>query len=196
MTDREPPADFADVNEMVGSEWEAETTPYERIRHVIAHSYRPIKADTVADEARTAPKTARKHLNTLTEEGFVTTTTGDNGATLYRRSPESLVMEQAADILQEVSTDELNERIQTMRKELSEFQKEFDADSPEALTVDQTNHMLSESGSAEAQPDPETIREWKTLRRNLAFANAALSIGTAEQFVDGERQTTDEGVGA
>jgi hypothetical protein len=83
-----------------------------------------------------------------------------------------------------------------MRKELSEFQKEFDADSPEALTVDQTNHMLSESGSAEAQPDPETIREWKTLRRNLAFANAALSIGTAEQFVDGERQTTDEGVGA
>ena len=196
MTDREPPANFADVNEAVGADWEAETTPYERIRHVIAHSYRPIKADTVADEARTAPKTARKHLNTLTEEGFVTTTTGDNGATLYRRSPESLVMEQAADILQEVSTDELNERIQTMRKELSEFQKEFDADSPEALTVDQTNHILSESGSAEAQPDPETIREWKTLRRNLAFANAALSIGTAEQFVDGERQTTDEGVGA
>jgi len=196
MTDREPPANFADVNEAVGADWEAETTPYERIRHVIAHSYRPIKADTVADEARTAAKTARKHLNTLAEEGFVTTTTGDNGATLYRRSPESLVMEQAADILQEVSTDELNDRIQTMRKELSEFQKEFDADSPEALTVDQTNHILSESGSAEAQPDPETIREWKTLRRNLAFANAALSIGTAEQFVDGERQTTDEGVGA
>jgi len=196
MTDREPPANFADVNEAVGADWEAETTPYERIRHVIAHSYRPIKADTVADEARTAAKTARKHLNTLAEEGFVTTTTGDNGATLYRRSPESLVMEQAADILQEVSTDELNDRIQTMRKELSEFQKEFDADSPEALTVDQTNHILSESGSAEAQPDPETIREWKTLRRNLAFANAALSIGTAEQFVDGERQTIDEGVGA
>ena len=199
MTDREPPADFADVNEAVGADWEAETTPYERIRHVIAHSYRPLKADSVADEARTAPKTARKHLNTLTEEGFVTTTTGDNGATLYRRSPESLVMEQAADILQEVSIDELNDRIQTMRKELSEFQKEFDADSPEALVVEQTNHILSESilsesDGAEAQPDPETIREWKTLRRNLAFSNAALSIGTAEQFVDGERQTTGEGV--
>ena len=43
---------------------------------------------------------------------------------------------------------------------------------------------------------PETIREWKTLRRNLAFANAALSIGNAEQFVDSDRRSTDDTVPA
>jgi len=32
--------------------------------------------------------------------------------------------------------------------------------------------------------DPETIQEWQTLRRNLAFANAALSVANAKRFVD------------
>jgi len=70
MNDRIPPDEFADVNEAVGEEWEAEMTPYERIRHVVAHTYSPVSADTVADDARTAPKTARKHLNTLADEGL------------------------------------------------------------------------------------------------------------------------------
>jgi hypothetical protein len=51
------------------------------------------------------------------------------------------------------------------------------------LVVDQTNQTLSESGFPEDEIDLETIRERKTLRRDLAFANAALSIGNAEQFV-------------
>jgi len=194
MNDRRPPEEFTDVNEAVGDDWESETTPYERIRHVIAHTYSPVSADTVADNARTAPKTARKHLNTLADEGFVETTTGEHGGTLYRRSPESLVVEQAADILNHVSTDELVTRIQEMREQLTEYQTEFGVDSPEELAVDQTNQVLAEPGSQQRDIDPETIREWKTLRRNLAFATAALSIGNAEQFVDGDRRSTDDGV--
>jgi DNA-binding IscR family transcriptional regulator len=196
MDDRDPPEEFADVNEAVGDEWEAETTPYERIRHVIAHTYSPVSADAIADDARTAPKTARKHLNTLAEDGFVETETGEHGGTLYRRSPESLVVEQAADILEHVSTDELVARIQEMREQLSEYQSKFGVESPEELTVDQTNQALAASESTPDEPDPETIREWKTLRRNLAFANAALSIGNAEQFVDGDRRSTDDSVPA
>lgn len=196
MNDRSPPENFADVNEAVGEEWESETTPYERIRHVIAHTYSAVSAESVADDARTAPKTARKHLNTLAEEGFVETTTGEHGGTLYRRSSESLVVEQAADILAHVSTDELITRIQDMREQLAENQSEFGVDSPEELTIDQTNQTLADSGSQQHEIDPATIREWKTLRRNLAFANAALSIGNAEQFVDGDRRSTDDSVPA
>jgi len=196
MDDRDPPREFADVNEAVGDDWEAETTPYERIRHVIAHAYGPVSADAVAEDARTAPKTARKHLNTLAKEGFVETETGEHGGTLYRRSPESLVVEQAADILEHVSTDELVTRIQEMREQLSEYQSKFGVESPEELAVDQTNQALAASESTPDEPAPETIREWKTLRRNLAFANAALSIGNAEQFVDGDRRSTDDSVPA
>lgn len=196
MNDRKPPEEFADITEAVGDDWETETTPYERIRHVIAHTYSAVSAESIADDARTAPKTARKHLNTLAGEGYVETSTGNHGGTLYRRSPESLVVEQAADILEHVSTDELLTRIQDMREELAEYQSEFGVDSPEALTVDQTNHALAEHNTHQETIDPEAIREWKTLRRNLAFANAALSIGNAEQFVDGDRGSTDDSVPA
>jgi len=192
MDEQGPPEEFGDINEVVEAEWKAETTPYERIRHVISHTYSPVSADTVADNARTAPKTARKHLNTLAGEGFVETTAGEHGGTLYHRSPASLVVEQATDILDHVSTDELVTRIEEMRAQLNEYQSEFGVDSPEELSVDQTNRTLADSGSPRSEIDPETIREWKTLRRNLAFANAALSIENAEQFVDGDRRSTDE----
>jgi hypothetical protein len=67
MSDRIPPDEFDDVNEAVGEEWEAETTPYERIRRVIAHTYAPVSADTVASDSRTSPKTARKHPDDTSE---------------------------------------------------------------------------------------------------------------------------------
>jgi len=197
MNDRNPPDEFTGVNEAVGEEWEAETTPYERIRHVVAHTYSPVSADAVADDARTAPKTARKHLNTLADEGFVETIPGEQGGTLYRRSPESLVVEQAADILEHVSTDELVTRIQEMREQLTEYRSEFGVDSPKNWRLTrQTRRSARPGPPGQDEIDPETIREWKTLRRNLAFANAALSIGNAEQFVDSDRRSTDDSVPA
>lgn len=196
MSDPTPPEEFEDVNEAVGEEWEIETTPYERVRHVIAHTYRPVSTDAVADDARTSPKTARKHLNALADEGFVATATGEHGGTTYRRSPESLVVEQAADILEHVSTDELVTRIAEMRDQLGDYQAEYGVESPEELAVERTNRTLSEGASEQRDVDAETIQEWQTLRRNLAFANAALSIANAERFVDGDRRSTDGSVHA
>ena len=194
MSDRTLPDEFEDINEAVSEEWVSETTPYERVRHVIAHTYESVSVDAVADDARTSPKTARKHLNALANEGFVVTATGKHGGTTYRRSPESLVVEQAADILEQVSTDELTTRIAEMRDQLSSYQSEYSVDSPEELAVEQTNQALSESASAQRDIDAETIQEWQTLRRNLAFANAALSIANAQRFVDGDRHLTDGSV--
>ncbi|WP_254840917.1 DUF7342 family protein [Natronomonas marina] len=183
MTDHTGPDEFDDINERVGAEWKAETTPYERVREVISRSYDPVTAATVADAARTSPKTARKHLDALDESGFATTGTGENGATTYRRSPESLVVEQAADIREHVSTDELVARVSEMRERISDFQTEYGVESPEELLVDRTNETLSEAATTHEDIDAETIREWQTTRRNLAFANAALSIANAERFV-------------
>lgn len=183
------PESFDDINEAVVSEWVDETTPYERVREVISHTYTPLAADTVAERAQTSPKTARKHLDILADEGFVVTTTGENGGTHYRRSPESLVLEQAVDILQQVSTGELADRIHEMRERLTEFQDEYGVASPEELAVEQTNQTLSDPATPQQDIDPETIREWKTTRRNLAVANAALSIANAEHFVDDSSST-------
>lgn len=184
-----PPYD--DVNDAVIEEWVDETTPYERVRQVIAHTYSAVTANRVADQAHTAAKTARKHLDALAAEGFVTTTPGEHGATTYRRSPESLVVEQAADILEHVSTDELVSRITDMREQLESFRVEYGVDSPEELAVEQTNQTLTDTDGAQTEIDPADLQEWQTTRRNLAFANAALSIANAERFVDGDRRPTD-----
>ena len=188
MTD---PEEFTDINQAVGDDWEAETTPYERIREVISRAYAPLSADTVAGEARTSPKTARKHLNALATEGFVATDTGESGGTYYRRSPESLVVEQAADILTHVSTAELRERVSEMRERTRELQEKYGVESPEELVVDRTNRTLSEDNLEHEEPDTDVIQEWETTRRNLAFANAALSIANAERFVDEESRSPD-----
>lgn len=192
MSDSDSPDEFVDVNEAVGAEWESETTPYERIRESISRAYTPVSATTVAETARTSPKTARKHLNTLVDEGFVSTESGENGGTTYRRSSESLVVEQAADILDNVSMDELVVRVSEMRERITDFQNEYGVESPEELLVDQTNQTLSEATTGE-DLDPETIREWQTTRRNLAFANAALSIANAERFVIDESRPSNGG---
>lgn len=184
MTDPADPGTFSDVNEAVGEEWEDQTTPYERVRDVVSHVYTPASAADVAEDARTSPKTARKHLTALADEGFVATETGENGATLFHRSPESLVVEQAADILERLTIDELTERVDAMRADVAAFQDEFGVESPEELAVDRTNQVLS--GADDADVDRETLREWQTTRRNLAFANAALSVANAERFVDGD----------
>ncbi|QCC52736.1 DUF7342 family protein [Halapricum salinum] len=194
MSDDLTPDEFADVNEAVGEEWESETTPYERVRQVIAHTYSPVSAATAADEARTTPKTARKHLSALADEGFVVTDTGEHGGTTYRRSPESLVVEQAADILEHVSIEDLRARITEMREQLQDYRTEYGVASPDELTIEQTNQTLSERDSARSRIDAETLRDWQTTRRNLAFANAALSIATAERFVDGDAGPTDDSI--
>ena len=194
MTDTGEPEAFDDVNQAVRDEWTGETTPYERIREIISRTYTPTDAETLADEACTSPKTARKHLNTLADDGFVATETGANGATLYRRSAESLVVEQAGDILSQVSTEDLRERIAEMREQLTDFQREYGVESPEELAIDRTNELLDESEEGDRESDDETIRDWKTTRRNLAFANAALSIANARRFVETGSRADNESV--
>lgn len=183
MSDTAGPDEFTDVNEAVVEEWVAETTPAERVREVVSNVYRPLSAGEIADDARTSTKTARKHLRALADEGFVTTERGENGGTAFRRSPESMVVEQAADILDRYSVDELAERVREMQEDVTAYQRQFGVESPEELTVDRTNRALSGEESS-VDPDPETVRDWQRTRRNLAFANAALSVANAERFVD------------
>lgn len=182
MTETPPPEPFADINAAVVEEWTAETTPYTRIREVISHEYTPRSATEIADRAHVSEKTARKHLTTLAEEGFVSTHPGDHGATLYTRSSESLVVEQATDILAELSVSELRERVSELRSTIRAFQEQYEVESPEELAVSAADETLT-TGTVDHDQVDADLTEWKTVRRNLAFANAALSISTAQQFI-------------
>ena len=185
MPDTPLPELFDDVNKEVVEEWKQETSPYTRIREIISHAYTPQPVASIATRAHVSEKTARKHLNTLADDGFVSTQPGDHGATLYSRSSESLVVEQATDILEELSVAELRERVSELRSTIRDFQEKYDAESPEELSVKAADEALTTQNVDHDQVDADLL-EWETTRRNLAFTNAALSISSAKRFITDE----------
>lgn len=169
MTDATDPSN---VNETVKAEWRDTTTPFERVRTVMKRTYEPQSANEIAARACTTPPTARKHLRQLEESGFVGAVAREKrDATLYRRTNESLVLEQARDILNRVGSEELLTRITETREEIQTYREELGVDSPEDAAL------------LNADADQETLREWQTTRRNLAFAKVALALAEADTAV-------------
>lgn len=181
-------SDRANANPGDGIEaWVAETTPAERVKEVIRHAYTAVSASEVADEAETTPKTARKHLESLSSDGFVTADGDDQGGKRYRRSPESLVVARANRLLSELSTAELTERVTEMQARIRQYRSTYDVDSPEELAVTLSAETLEGDEAANGAVDASVVTEWQTTRRNLAFAQAALSIDQATDHVEDRR---------
>ncbi len=158
------------VSEAV-SEWVTETTPRERVHTVIERAYEPISAADIATQAETTPKTARKHLDQLAREGFVTkTATSNQRGALYKRSPTSVVVEEAARINEQLSRSQLLDRIAELDADIERYRSETSADGPEAFAL-------------EGDVDAELLYQWRSARRSLRFAKAALAISQAEHAV-------------
>ncbi|MFC5368608.1 winged helix-turn-helix domain-containing protein [Salinirubrum litoreum] len=69
-------------------------------------TYEPHSVASIAERARTAETTARKHLKMLTEDGFVEAVSPpDERGTWYRRAPRSVVLERARQLLDTVDTE-------------------------------------------------------------------------------------------
>ena len=158
-----------DVNERVVAEWVAETTPFDRVREVVKRTYEPRSVSEIAERAHTSENTARKHLRQLTADGYVVETASpDARGTCYRRSSESLVLEEASRIRSDVEPATLAARVAEMQETIRTLRERFDADSPEAALL------------AEGEIDRETVQAWQTTRRNLHFARVALAVNEAE----------------
>lgn len=165
----DPAPAFDDVTERVKADWKRDTSPFDRVRTVMRTASDPMKAGTVAEKALTSEQTARKHLRSLVEHGYVTETASpDSKGTLYRRASDSLALEQARRILDETDIETLSTRVLEMREELREHADRFGANSPE------------EAVRANANIDEETLLEWRTTRRNLSFAEVALALSAVE----------------
>lgn len=165
----DPAPTFEDVNERAKEDWKRDTSPFDRVRSVMRTAHEPMTAATVAEKALTSEQTARKHLRSLVEHGYVTETASpDSKATLYRRASDSLALEQARRILEETDAETLSTRVLEMREQLREYGEQFEANSPD------------EAVRAHADIDPETLLEWRTTRRNLAFAEVALALSGVE----------------
>lgn len=138
----------------------------------MSHTYEPESVGAIAERARTSEETARKHLRHLTEDGFVKgTSTREQIDPLYRRSPESLILEEACGIRDEVDSETLVERVSEMQERMREYREESGAESPEDTAI------------RDRDIDAETLQDWQTTRRNLVFARVALALNEAEDTI-------------
>lgn len=164
-----------DKNETVVTareEWQSSTTALERIQQIIEQTTTPKTAGEIAEDALVSEPTARKHLESLVEVG--TTTVEESGATRYARNEDTLLYRRIRTLATEHSRDELIERIQQMKRQLSDLEDEYDAASPEELAT---------SLQRDAPPGAwEDLSVWQTTERNLHIAQAAINYGRARDL--------------
>lgn len=158
-----------DINDHVRAEWKAETTPFERVYEVVEQTHDGQSAAEIAERALVSEPTARRHCKALVNTGFAETERDDQ-ATLYRRNSDRILMSRIHELREEATRDELLDGIKRMKAEVREYEDRYDVVSPEAL---------ARKLDGDETTGWDDLTTWKTTRRNLAVAQAALAYDEA-----------------
>jgi len=158
-----------DINEHVRAEWKADTTPFERVYEIIERTREGQSAAEIAERALVSEPTARRHCKALVNTGFAETDT-DGRATLYSRDGDRALVSRIQELRAEADRDELLAGIERMKSELRAYGDRYDVVSPEELARE------LDADEAEGWDD---LSAWRTARRNLAVAQAALAYDEA-----------------
>lgn len=162
-----------DVNEHVIEEWRAETTPFERVYEVLEGTLEGRSAAEIAERARVSEPTARRHLKALVETG-IAETEQDGRTTRYRRNEDRVLMARIHELRDQTTREELIDGIREMKTVLREYADRYDAVSPEELVREL---------SGDDTEGWEDLTAWRTTRRNLAIAQAALAYDEASEHL-------------
>ena len=155
-----------DVNEAVVDDWVAETTPFGRVKEVLLSTTSYQYAGEIADRARVSEPSARKHLNALEDAGIASTEDTGRG-TRYKRSRETVAMSRIQHLHREVPKAELIEGIRDLKAQISSYQREYGATSPDDLALE----LEADDGDGWT-----AVSRWRAKEENLQLAQAALSL--------------------
>lgn len=158
-----------DINTHVREEWEAETTPFERVYEILEGTREGESAAEIAERALVSEPTARRHLKSLVNTGFGATEQKGR-TTLYKRDEDRILMTRIRELREQADRAELLDGIRRMKARIREFEDTYDAISPEEL---------ARQLSGDDTEGWEDLTAWKTTRRNLAVAQAALAYSEA-----------------
>ncbi|MDB9302782.1 ArsR family transcriptional regulator, partial [Halorubrum ezzemoulense] len=124
-----------DVNEAAIEEWKADTTTFDRVRHISDVTTEPQTVSTIAERAQVSEPTARKYLSMLAETGRVKVINTDSG-TRYMRAPQMLAMKRIAAIHREHTKNEIRDTIRDLKTELNRFREQYDVADVDELTLE------------------------------------------------------------
>lgn len=157
-----------DVNEHAKSEWKADTTPFERVYEIVEQTHEGQSAARIAERALVSEPTARRHCKTLVNTG-VAETERNGQATLYSRNSDRILLSRIHELRSETDRTELLDGIERLKAETRRYEERYDVVSPAELA---RKLDADEEGW-------DDLTAWKTARKNLAVAQAALAYDEA-----------------
>ena len=163
------------ADERAREEWKKRTDGFERVQRTLERTREPASAREIARAALVSEKTARKHLDRLTDLD-VATTTQDGRATRYKRDTDAFLAKQVRDLRAEHSKANLIAGIERMCAEIEELRATHGVDSSAELAL-----ALEPDDAEEAWL---SLSDWRTTERNLTLAQAALSFERAAEQVE------------
>lgn len=129
----------------------------------------PATIDEIANRADHGRDAAKEYLEWFDRMGIVSRVT--NSPVTYERNQEYLIWRQVQQLREQYTTDDLLEFLQTETEQDEIYREEFDAESPETVSI--STHAADTDHSIESVWN--ALSAWKTTRRRITLLERALA---------------------
>lgn len=137
----------------------------ERLFDVVLQLRTPTKVSEIAERADCDTETARDYLDWFASMGMVREYEGR--PIRYQRNDAYLEWRRIEQIRATYSEEEIVEKLMDVLEALDEYRDQFDADSPDEVS------LVKSSRERPTEEAWEALSEWKTLQRRAAVLDAA-----------------------
>ncbi|MFC7029367.1 winged helix-turn-helix domain-containing protein [Halomicroarcula sp. GCM10025710] len=142
---------------------------FSRVYDVAMGITSPTPAAEIADVADCSPNAAKKHLDRLAKMGIVSVNR-DGRPVQYERNEGYLEWQDASRIADELTVEEIIDRVSGLEEERAEYEDEFDATDPTAVNV-------YDQDSDEAIHDRMTaVSDWRGVIRDIRLYELARQL--------------------
>ena len=176
--DRIDPTSSSDTGE-VRQWWHDEIDTFDRVYDVVLGITELTPYADIAELAACSQNAAKKHLDRLAEMGIVRADRGTRSAR-YARNDGYLEWQEATRIADELSIDEIIERVERFEEHRNTFEETFDTSDPSEINVfDHDDHEMIHERM-------EAVSEWQSIDRDIRLYEIAQRI-TRPHFHESSR---------
>lgn len=152
-----------------GPRWQEGTDTFDRIYSVALGITSPTAYTEIAELADCSPNAAKKHLDRLAEMGIVR---GDRDSrpAQYERNDGYLEWQDASRIAEDLTVEEIIDRVRSLERQCREYESKFSTDDPEAVSVFDQDHHESIHGRMRA------VSDWQAAIRDIRIYELARQL--------------------
>ncbi|WP_435079338.1 DUF7342 family protein [Halococcus sp. AFM35] len=168
MTDFEPTPSEDDIN-TVRQRWSENTDTFGRVYNTLLGITEPTPYPEIAEIADCSPNAAKKHLERLAEMGIGRADRQSRPAR-YERNDGYLEWQDASRLADELTVDEIIDRVHQLEDHREEFEQRFETPDPSAVSVfEHDDHdAIHERMNA--------ISDWQALNRDIRLYELARQL--------------------